>query len=198
MSTELTACAAAPRGPQGTWTGPSQTIRGSIELDPTIAEHYFNRGSAKIAKSDMDGALADFTQAIKVLPLYVDAYNCRGRTYYLQSNWIKAVADFEMACNIDPFGQDYSRMDTWIITARLGKTDEANKELATYLERHYKGAPNEWRGTIMRFLLDKISEKDFLAAAGDNNPQNRLRPALRSMVLRGHQATSRQRQSLRR
>ncbi|MDN3581329.1 hypothetical protein [Mucilaginibacter flavus] len=50
----------------------------AIEINPKIAELYFNRGAAKGLKFDMDGAIVDYDKAIGLNPEYKEAYANRG------------------------------------------------------------------------------------------------------------------------
>jgi antitoxin component YwqK of YwqJK toxin-antitoxin module len=50
----------------------------AIDINPKIAELYFNRGATKSRKFDMDGAIADYDKAIELNPEYKEAYANRG------------------------------------------------------------------------------------------------------------------------
>ena len=50
----------------------------AVEIDPNIAEAYYNRGFIKRAKGDLDGALADETKAIELNPSFAQAHYNRG------------------------------------------------------------------------------------------------------------------------
>src|SRR5271165_2914688 len=49
----------------------------AIELKPDAAA-YYNRGNAKRAKGDSDGAITDYSKAIELKPDFAEAYSNRG------------------------------------------------------------------------------------------------------------------------
>ena len=55
---------------------------------------YFNRGIAHRAKGDLDGALADYTEAIRLKPDYALAYNNRGAARNDKKDLDGALADY--------------------------------------------------------------------------------------------------------
>ena len=58
--------------------------------------------SKKFDKGDYDGAIADFTEAIRLAPNYVYAYKQRGVAYSRKGDYDRAIADFEAALRINP------------------------------------------------------------------------------------------------
>jgi len=63
-----------------------QDYNTAIGLEDHRAEFYRNRGSAKDFLKDFDGAIADFTRAIKVFPDYAAAYHDRAGARVKMSN----------------------------------------------------------------------------------------------------------------
>jgi tetratricopeptide (TPR) repeat protein len=49
-----------------------------------------------------DQAIADYTQAIRIAPNYVDAYNQRGSAYINKGDEDRAIADFTQVIRLDP------------------------------------------------------------------------------------------------
>ena len=73
------------------------------------AEDLFNSGFAKSEAGDIEGAIADYTAAIRINPNYAKAYNKRGiiRGRNLQ-DYPAAKADFDRAIAINPnYGDAY-------------------------------------------------------------------------------------------
>jgi tetratricopeptide (TPR) repeat protein len=69
---------------------------------PTTAADYVNRGDARQAKSDLDGAIADFSKAIEIEPRYAYAYINRGNARQAKGDLEGAIADYTKAIEIDP------------------------------------------------------------------------------------------------
>jgi len=153
------------RQAKGDLDGAIADFSRAVELDPKYVFAYNNRGNAKRAKGDLDGAIADYTHALELDPKFVFAYNGRGRTYFIQRRWTDSLADFRRSCELSAKDQDYSRIDIWMIRTRLNERDAANDELAAYFAKRTSGMPGDWPTKIANFLLGKLSEKDFLAAA---------------------------------
>ena len=56
-------------------------IQATNQLDLQAAETYVDRGNARVAQDDVDGAIQDYTQAIELVPQYAQAYNNRGNAH---------------------------------------------------------------------------------------------------------------------
>jgi tetratricopeptide (TPR) repeat protein len=66
-----------------------------------ITQAYLNRGYIRSNHMDLDGALADFDNAIKFDPNDADAYFKRGRAFLIVGNAKFAIADFDKSIAID-------------------------------------------------------------------------------------------------
>ena len=73
-----------------------------IELDPTNASAYSNRGNAKKQLKDDYGAIADYSKAIEIDPNDVSAYNNRGNIKKQLKDDYGAIADYKKAIEIYP------------------------------------------------------------------------------------------------
>jgi len=63
---------------------------------------YYNKGVDKINLKDDNGAIADFTKAIKIDPNYTKAYYNRGRSKHKLKDFNGAIADYNKAIKLDP------------------------------------------------------------------------------------------------
>jgi serine/threonine protein kinase len=78
----------------------ADVLQGQITDQSALA--FFERGLAKEKKGDLDGAMADYNQAIKLNPKYALAYNDRGETELTEGDLDRAMADFNQAIMVDP------------------------------------------------------------------------------------------------
>ncbi len=63
-------------------------------INPEVA--YFFRGIAYTAKGDDNLAIRDFSKAIELNPDYADAYQARGRLYFMMGKDRQAFADYSI------------------------------------------------------------------------------------------------------
>ena len=74
----------------------------AIRLNPNYAEAYNNRGVAKDALGQHDGAIADFDEAIRLKSEFAEAYNNRGAAKNALGRHDGAIADFDEAIRLKP------------------------------------------------------------------------------------------------
>ena len=98
----LTSTAATPTPARTTTIASSATPQKPSAWIPKAAFAYNNRGLAHKAKGDHDRALADFDQAIKLLPSFAIAYVNRGFAHAATGDQDRAIADYDEALRIDP------------------------------------------------------------------------------------------------
>jgi tetratricopeptide (TPR) repeat protein len=139
----------------------------AVRLDPDSVEAFENLGSAKAKKGDLEGAIADYNQAIELNPKDFGAFEKRALTKQLKGDFEGALSDLIRCVEVAPPGEsrDYAQYSSWLIRVRRGQTAEANRELAAYLGNRRGTTEVDWVSKIGSFLLDQISESDFLAGA---------------------------------
>ena len=71
-------------------------------MAPESAYAYGNRGVAKAALGDAEGAIEDFDAAIRINPEYTEIYYDRGRAKATLGQKEAAQVDFEKAKKLDP------------------------------------------------------------------------------------------------
>jgi tetratricopeptide (TPR) repeat protein len=108
---------------------------------------YVARGLAWQKKGDLDRALADYTEAIKINPKDALAYNNRGMLY---GDSDRAIADFTAAIAIDPLPRSdeaYSRRGNAIVAKRDVNVYE-NRALALLERSDFDGAIADFDSAI--------------------------------------------------
>jgi tetratricopeptide (TPR) repeat protein len=66
------------------------------------AEDFFNRAFEEAKNGDYDGAIADYTEAIRLQPNYADAFINRGIAYDSVKQYDKALSDLNEAIRLKP------------------------------------------------------------------------------------------------
>jgi tetratricopeptide (TPR) repeat protein len=74
----------------------------AIELDPTYAKAYNNRGVAKKRLQDYRGAIVDYTKAIELDSKLSEAYNNRGIAKQRLKDFMGAIIDYTKTIELDP------------------------------------------------------------------------------------------------
>jgi tetratricopeptide (TPR) repeat protein len=95
----------------------------AIELNPRSATAHFNRGFLlHFGFSDREGAYKSFTQAIQLDPNDAFAYNARGHVLLDQNKIDRAIADYDVAINLEPELAKLSRIAATPLTKRANGT----------------------------------------------------------------------------
>ena len=127
------------------------------------AVSYFDRGFAKQKKGDLDGAMADYDQAIKLNPKDASAFNNRGNAKFAKGDLNGAMADYNQAIKINPKNTlAYNNLGN--VKLRKGELDGAMADLnqAIQLNPQY-GLAYRNRGNAKR------RKGDFDGAIADFN-----------------------------
>src|SRR5262249_32721304 len=85
----------------------TRLIESSQLSNDNLAGAFNNRGSEYRAKRDYDRAIADFSEAIRLVPNYAKAFNNRGNAYYdrgddYRGDTRRAIADYNDAIRSNP------------------------------------------------------------------------------------------------
>src|SRR2546428_4128371 len=81
-------------GSAGVFTG--------VTIAPPVAFTYNNRGNARKAKGDIEGAIADYNQALETNPRYTEAYYNRGIALQSKGDLGGAIRDYSTALELAP------------------------------------------------------------------------------------------------
>src|SRR5207245_7301227 len=74
----------------------------AIRIHPGFALAWYNRGTARHARGDLDGAIADLTASIRLNPRDPRAWNNRGWAREKQGDVNGAAADYVQALRAAP------------------------------------------------------------------------------------------------
>ena len=73
-----------------------------------------------VKKDNLEQALIDYTQAIRLDPKYIPAYANRGYAFYKLGDLDRALADFEKVLELDPNNADAKKSKEVIVNMRIG------------------------------------------------------------------------------
>jgi len=74
----------------------------AIELNPTRAEYFFQRGSVYLVMEKYNEAEADLNQALALAPESFVVFSQRGLVYYSKGEYDKSISDYGNAIKIKP------------------------------------------------------------------------------------------------
>ena len=83
------------------WTGPSPTTTRPSASTP-VPEAYYNRGDLRSDQGDLDGAIADYSEAIRHDPDTSRVILCRAGPRSANGDVDGAIADYDEAIRLDP------------------------------------------------------------------------------------------------
>lgn len=127
---------------------------------------YVARARARLALGEKEAADADAAKA-GAGAARAEAFAERGRYYYDTGRPKEAVADLAKAVQMDPRGQDYTRLFLFLSRAKLGARAEAAPELKAYADG--RETKEDWYAKVAAFLSGQTKEEEFLAAAKAEN-----------------------------
>jgi tetratricopeptide (TPR) repeat protein len=107
---------------------------------------FNNRGSARYKEGDLDGAIKDYNEAIRLKPDHADAYYNRGVASHSQGNLDGAIKDYTEAIRLKPDYADayWGRGSSWF-------SKEDYYSAADYQKYFDLGGTNE---SVRKYLND--------------------------------------------
>lgn len=146
------------------------TVSASQGQTPSSAADYYQRGETRLRKGDLDGAIADFTQAVKLDPGMARAYAGRGEARYYKKDFDGAIAGYSEALELFDFSESvefYSTVHVKRGLARIGKGDSkgAMADLTEAIQYNPKSADAYYhRGGVQSDIDGAIA--DYTKAIG--------------------------------
>jgi tetratricopeptide (TPR) repeat protein len=157
------------RATGGDVEGAFADFKEAIQLSPTRATAYYNRGFLHNTLGNFEAAIEDFNRALELLPDYDEAFYQRGNSYLQLKEPSNAVQDFSRAIAQNPYSIKayYKRAEAY---AEMGDPAGTLSDYAQAITRVPKDANAYYqRGRY----LSKIGEMetaiaDFTTAIGFN------------------------------
>ncbi len=159
------------------WLNSSTVFTDAIEkglaehgkINPFIALAYNNRGIDRKNRGDIQGALADYEQAIAANPFYASAYLNRANIQFNAGKYAEAIPDYNKALELNP-----QEAKAWSsrggAKAALGQIEDALKDLDKALELE----PN-YRDALSNRALVRFNAKQYQGTIEDTDAFLRLR-----------------------
>ena len=82
--------------------GCSRAIDSHQYTGRSLARLHARRGGAYQAQGDVNRAVADYNESMRIDPTYPAAYNNRGNIWFHRGDFDRAIADFSQAIQLDP------------------------------------------------------------------------------------------------
>ena len=135
-----------------------------------LAIEHYNRGIAWRAKGDLDRAITDYSEAIRVDPEYAHAYFNRGIAWAKKGELDRAIADYSEAIQLDPKDADpyRNRGDAY------ASEKDYEHAIADYTEA-IRLDPADANNFNLRCWIRALEGKDLNGALADCNESLRLR-----------------------
>ena len=103
LSPEWTSCIdRSKRSPDVRIRACTAVLQSSRESAGSRAIAFYHRGLAYFAKGDSDRAIADYGEAIRLVPSQVEVYSERALAYLSKQDDDRAIADYSEAIRLDP------------------------------------------------------------------------------------------------
>jgi tetratricopeptide (TPR) repeat protein len=135
-----------------------------------VASDFYIQGGDKYKKGDLKGAIADYTEAIRLNPKYAYAYNDRGAARDKLGDFQAAIADFNQAIKINPnFTYPYNNRGA--ARDKLGDFQAAITDYNQAIKINPNNADAYNNRGLARYKLG-----DFQAAIADYNQAIKINP----------------------
>jgi len=140
----------------------------ALEINPSLPGVHNNLGNALFQEERVDEAMAQYQKAFGINPVEANAFINLGLAKEVQGDLDGALLNFRRFGELAPHATnaDYAHLWIWIVRARQNQKAQADQELDACLSKSWNASPKDWVTKNAAFLLNRMSEDEYLAAAG--------------------------------
>ena len=140
-----------------------------IASAPDRAASHYREGMRLLGSGDFQGASAEFTKAIVIVPAYADAHFGRGKSRQAAGQSESALADFEKAIAINPT-LEAAYTSRGVLRRDRGDVDKALADFTRSIHLHPTADAYYQRGLTYQKLGQAQSAVDDYGLAIDRDP----------------------------
>lgn len=153
-----------------------RVIKSRKIAGPQLGAMFAMRGFHRQEKFDLDGALSDYREALRLDPSIASVFNNRGNIYRDAGDFDKALSDYEQALALDPRGPDALASRGWILQQK-GDLDGAKRDYEQALSAGPSPAVKEKLEHALAEIDPGYREKQALLKEGFFGPDTRRKLA---------------------
>jgi tetratricopeptide (TPR) repeat protein len=145
----------------------SNDLQTAIQINPTNSEIYLVRGMLEQKCGGFKAALTDYSRGLandREAFHAADIDEAIGYAYAEMGQWPSALGAFRQAIAFKSPPKDVP-FQVFLIECRLGQSEQAKKELTTYIQSIPAAKAGDWATGIAHFLAGTLGETNFLAQA---------------------------------
>jgi tetratricopeptide (TPR) repeat protein len=143
----------------------------ALEIDPKVPLAHENRAAARCETGDYEGAIADVERVIADDPKSADNYMNRAIVGYCHVGYKGAIADCLQAIELDPKIIENPRYRPFLLWLAYNEQHDlaSGHRLSDQIDPAAVAVQNDRTSKVASFLLEKVNETDFLAAAASSD-----------------------------
>ncbi|BAM91030.1 conserved hypothetical protein [Bradyrhizobium oligotrophicum S58] len=167
---------------------PAADARAVAPVGPTTAAAFLRRALERSQQGDLEHAVADFDEAVRLAPRIADIYRYRARDLGRMGRWDRALADYERAIRLDSNNPALFH-DRALAFQQKGELDEALVDLDRAVRMSFSD-PELYsdRGAVW------LAKGSYDRALADFNQALKLSPGLAIAAARRDEALERKRE----
>lgn len=159
---------------RGDFDGAIEDFNKAISLDSTQSLYYAERGYTKLYKGEFEDALIDVNSALQLDSKNAIAYFDRAYIQWVSGKSEEAVSDFISCLDLSPPARmvEKAHLFLWLIRMQREEMTRAQDDLAVSIGNHLPTKNDDHEIATARFLLNQITEGDYLKTPAPPSAMN--------------------------